>query len=310
MKILLLGASGFIGREILSTLSKEKNCLIMALENKRPVDVKGASNVSIIRQSLNTLNLNKLPHQPDIIIHAARYRTGKLGKFGRHWMAAKGKRANRSLMKQLNRMKNKPKLIYISGSLMYGSVPGYLINEKFPLSPTSFAREYVAAEEVFLREIDSSNPNVLMLRVPWVIGAGSWFDWNYMQFIQRENKIQLYGKGKNMMTFIDLRDLAQIVVKILRINQSGILNLFNPEYMSQFDFATKMSRLFQKEIKAIELEQAHISSAIKEAFQSDIQLGSNYHELQLHLQENLKPIDESLLFYGKHYIKQLEESTI
>lgn len=213
-------------------------------------------------------------------------------------------------MRQIKHLEKQPKLIYISGSLMYGSLPDYLIREDFPLDPTSFAREYVAAEEVFLREIDAKNPNVLMLRAPWVIGSGSWFEWNYMKFIQRENKIPLYGNGDNMMTLIDLRDLAKSVVKMLRIKQSGILNLFNPEYMTQYEFATLMSRLFQKEIAQIELEQPNINPAIKEAFQSDIQMGSNFQELQNHIQNDMKSIEESLLFYAAQYIKLAKEKSI
>lgn len=294
--ILVLGASGFIGREIIRSLVQSQKCKIVALEHKRPVNIPG---VQLIHQNLSKLLLNKLPFRPDLIIHAARLRTGKLGKIGRRIMAEKGKLANQKLLKQIARQDKPTRLIYVSGSLMYGSVPEYLIHENFPLSPTSFAREYVCAERPILKEIEKNNPHILMLRIPWIIGSGSWFEWNYMNFIKKNNKIPLYGEGKNTMTFLDVRNLASAVVKLCDISHHGMLNLFNPQYLKQEDFAKMMSKSLGKEIQMMDIgEESKINPAIKEAFQSDIQLGSNYNDLQQILQKNLYSVEESVEYYG------------
>lgn len=296
MNILLLGGSGFIGREILNELSCNKEFYIMAIENTNPV--KAIEGIKVIHQNLNSLNLSKLPVLPDVIIHTARYRTGRFGKIGRKWVASKGRRANRKILNQIKRLPNKPRLIYLSGSLMYGSRPEYLIHENFPLSPVSFAKEYVIAEEVFLQEVERNNPDVLMVRVPWVIGPGSWFEWNYLNFIRKNNCVPLYGKGENVMTFLDVRDLARNIVQLCQIEHQGILNLFNQEYMTQKEFAGKLACLLQKEIKFLELENnPDLSPAVKEAFVSEIQLGSNYKELQALLQANMIPVEESIRHY-------------
>ena len=299
MNILLLGASGFIGNEVLKALESTDGFNIMALENKRAVNSTSDS-VNIIKQNLGNLSLKDLPYAPDVIIHAARYRTGRFGKLGRRYVAAKGKKANKRLMKQVNEAAHQPKIIYISGSLMYGNAPNKLITEDFPTSPISFAREYVAAETVFLDEIKRENPNLLMLRVPWVIGSGSWFEWNYLKHIKENNKVPLYGKADNIMTFIDLRDLAENIIKILPLKQKGVLNLFNTNYLTQKDFALKLGGLFNRELETIDLDNdERISSAVKEAFQSNIQLSSKHKELQNELQQNRHAIEETIAHYGK-----------
>lgn len=294
--ILILGASGFIGNEIIKALQRRGGCNIMALKHKNPIGISG---IHVIHQKLGKLELNKMPFQPDMIIHAARLRTGKFGKLGRRIMAEKGRICNKRLLKQISKYTYQPRLIYLSGSLMYGSIPEYLIHETFPLSPISFAREYVLAEKPFLKEIENKNVNILMLRLPWVIGSGSWFEWNYMNFINKNNKVPLYGDGNNIMTFIDVRNLASTVVKLCQIPHSGLLNLFNQQYLTQKDFAEMMGKILRKEIQWVDIgADSKIDPAVKEAFKSDIQLGSNYKDLQQILQKNMFAVEESVEHFG------------
>ncbi len=297
MKILVLGASGFIGREILHELSQRSDLSIMALENKSKVK-KDFPNVHIIKKDLYNLTLSDLPYSPELIIHAARYRTGRLGRIGRRLMAGKGKKANKKLLDQIKRMANPPRLIYLSGSLMYGNRIGKKITEDCPLSPISFAREYIKAEEVFLREIEKGQMDILMLRVPWVIGKGSWFKWNYIDPIKRQGKVPQYGEGLNQMSFIDVRDLARSVDKLIPIKQRGVLNIFHPESLTQADFANRLNNILGKEINQIDMSSSGLTQAVKEAFQSNIQLGSNYPEIQSQLQKEMHSLEDTLRYFG------------
>lgn len=297
--VLVMGASGFIGREIIKVLKQGKIYNIMALEHKTPVEALG---IVIIRQKMDKLNLNKLPFPPDVIIDAARMRTGRFGRIGRRIVAERGRIANRRFLKQIDNMKNSPRLIYLSGSLMYGSIPNSPIYENFPLSPISFAREYVCAEKPFLKEIEKGSTNLLMLRLPWVIGRGSWFVWNYLDFIAKNNKVPLYGEGNNIMTFIDVRDVAKIIVKLCHTPQHGLLNLFNPQYFTQKKFAEMMGRILCKEIQRVDIgENSKINPAVKEAFMSDIQLSSNNRKLQIILQQDLYAVEKSVAYFGSFF---------
>lgn len=302
--ILILGASGFIGKQIAYSLESQSNCFIMLLEHK--TKLSGFSdNVHIYKKSLSWINFNELPVIPDIIIHAARNSSARFGKLGRHIMSLKGRMANQMLLHKIKKLKVQPRLIYISGSLMYGSLPDYLIHENFPLRPISFAREYVSAEIPFIKELEKKNPNILMLRVPWVIGPGSWFYWTYLKYIEKNNKIPLYGEGNNIMTFIDVRNLANAVYKLCYLPHSGLLNLYNKEYMQQMEFAQLLNKILKKEIHKIDIGiRSNIDITLKEAFKSDIQLGSNFKELQEVLQENMYTIETTLKHFTSDFTKE------
>src|SRR5690606_16279114 len=164
--------------------------------------------------------------RPDIIIHAARNRTGKLGALGRSLMAWKGKLENQRLLKQCLRMKKPPCIFYFSGSLMYGHRPGEQIDEDAPLNPASFARQYFIAEKPFLN-LQNKLP-IIMIRLPWVIGNGSWFRWKYLDYMQRHYAVPIYGSGIHKMSFMDVDAIAPAVIHLLKINFSGVLNLYYP----------------------------------------------------------------------------------
>src|SRR5690606_31245748 len=125
--ILVLGASGFIGKQIVNSLQKQSNCYIMALEHKTALSGLDKK-IYRYKSSLSRINFDDLPVLPDIIVHAARNRTGRFGKIGRHLMSLKGKWANQRLLSKIKKLKSPPRLIYLSGSLMYGSLPEYLIH--------------------------------------------------------------------------------------------------------------------------------------------------------------------------------------
>ncbi|RYD56865.1 MAG: NAD(P)-dependent oxidoreductase [Sphingobacteriales bacterium] len=290
MNILLIGGSGFIGKAILNKLLDEGHT-VMATQHKTPIGTAQHPKLTVIKTAIGKIRLSKLPYIPDVVIHAARNNASFGGKWGRMMVAAKGFVENNRLMNEVRSSKTPVRMIYISGSLMYGNAPQQFIDETFPTRPVSFAREYVQAEKPILKEIEKSNPNVVMLRVPWVIGDGSWFKWNYANYMARHKAVPLYGNGQNRMTFVDVADIANAVEKLLGFQLSGLLNIYNPERMTQQDWATKLSIVSGLPVHQLSnTEMAALGKAVNEAFNTDIWLSSIHSELLASLQKDMMPV--------------------
>jgi nucleoside-diphosphate-sugar epimerase len=301
-RVLLLGATGFIGNAILRTLLDAGKFEVCAVQHKRPIAI-AHPNLTVVEKKIGNLDLKQI--NPDIIIHAARNRTGKFGSIGRLLMAIKGKKENERLLQQCHAMNTPPRIIYLSGSLMYGSHKDNLIDESFALQPVSFARQYVKAEMPFVHQLETHNSlRLTMIRLPWVIGAGSWFKWNYQHWITKNKTVPLYGEGHNIMTFIDVNAIGPAILVTLKNHFTGVLNLFHPEHLSQKDWADIVAEVAG--VPAVQLtneQMQRLPAAVVSAFETDIRLGSKFPDLQKQLAPLHKPLHAIVskhLFPGEH----------
>ena len=109
-KLLILGASGFIGSSILKSFLKEEDYDIAVLQHNKALE-SDDKRIQIIKSSIGRLDFNKLPFEPDTIIHAARNNTGRFGSFGRLIQSCKGYIENRRLLSSIRKLKSKPVLM-------------------------------------------------------------------------------------------------------------------------------------------------------------------------------------------------------
>jgi nucleoside-diphosphate-sugar epimerase len=153
---------------------------------------------------------------------------------------------------------------------MYGNHKG-IVTEKTPLKPISFAKEYIHAEQPFLK---NTNKNIVVsfVRVPWVLGAGSWFEAFYLKKIKTDQSVPIYGDGENQMSFILNQDIAKCLVHLLDKPFHPIVNLAYDYYIAQADFSQLIANKLQLPLKTIALQG--FERAIKEAFTSSIKLGT------------------------------------
>ena len=294
--VLLLGGSGFIGRAILAELVRHPQYHITVLQHRTAIPAHYPG-VQVVQGSIGSLRPEQLPFSPDLIIHAARNRTGRFGRVGRLLMAMKGYLENKRLLRRLETMHRQPLLVYLSGSLMYGSCPDKLIVESFPLRPASFARQYSFAEAPLVAAA-KNNASLLLLRLPWVIGKGSWFEWNYLQIMNSSRFVPLYGTGLNRMCFIDAAAIGPAIFSLYQLGVTGVLNLYHPEYITQKDWATLMAECSGIPVRKLnDKELDAFGAAVKEAFSTDIWLSSERPELQEHLSGIHKPLKKIIEGY-------------
>ncbi len=240
--ILVLGGTGFIGSELLATLrSIDSRYNVLVLVNRTDAAVS-LEHFETIRGSLGSFDLRAAESfNPDLIVHMARNRGS--GALGRLLAAEKGARANRRLLSWMKGREAPPRLLYVSGTLMYGDCGRGSVTEEQPLNPTAFASQYILAERPFIKESAKGGVPVSMLRPPWVMGTASWFKGYYLDTMSRFGFVPQYGDGKNIMSFIDVTDCAGLIELAASSGVPGQnYNLFVPgAAIEQREFASLLS---------------------------------------------------------------------
>lgn len=211
MKFLILGATGFVGNSLLIYLKGIGQVDITAVVHSTKPD-KYYDGVNYITAALEDISYELLHKGSyDYIFHLARIPGNRFGNLGRRLAGYKGANANKRLLRIINTLPIKPKIIYLSGSLMYGHNPGHIKDEKDDLRPAGFARYYFHAEKPLLGAINNGSQQVMMLRAPWIIGEGSWFKQLYTQYITKNHTVPVYGNANRKMSLITVEDCAAML---------------------------------------------------------------------------------------------------
>jgi nucleoside-diphosphate-sugar epimerase len=201
-------------------------------------------------------------------------------KWGRVMAAIQAKHLNRFLLSQIERSENPPSLIFASGSLVYGN-SNLPHSEDAPLSPISYSRQYHHGENPVLQAIHEDKMRVMMLRFPWLLGKGSWFQWFYIKSLQEKNQVPLFGDGSNLMSLISLHDAARMMVRYgMSDLGSGIYNVFSPVTVTQKSFAGMVAGNYAGTVTDyLNLYPKGVEKSVYEAFTSNILLDSNHPEI-------------------------------
>ena len=241
IRVLLLGGTGFIGSAVLAQLRVRSDLRLMVLGHST-VNYRELEDVNLMVGSLSNLDLSWIDiFEPDTILHLARL-PGR-GALGRRLAAARGRSANRRLIAKLRTLKAPPRVLYVSGTLVYGDRGEEWADETSPVLPAAYARQYIAAERPWMTEQERGELPVTMVRPPWVVGTASWFRAHYAQVLARQGLVPCYGDGANWMTFIDVEDCAGLILHLAERGLPGsCYNLLAPaQHARQRDFVNLLA---------------------------------------------------------------------
>ncbi len=250
MKVIVTGAKGFIGSEIVAELSKGGNSVLQVIKTKpAPSEFLGREAddyfVSDISDYKNLTELEKLPNV-DAVVHCA----GLAHQFG-DTEKEKFYRVNVKGTKNITNLAVKLKvrqLILISSTAVYGikknivsdkkSVENFIIDEDTPCQPeTSYAESKLEAERICLEICRNKDLPLTILRLAPVIGENNVGNAARLVSAIDRGRFVWIGNGGNLKTLIYKNDVARAVVEILKNKKAGteIFNLAaKPILMREF----------------------------------------------------------------------------
>ena len=125
------------------------------------------------------------------------------------------------------------KLLFLSTDYVFDGSKGAPYEPEDPVCPINVYGRSKADAEKGLREI---LPECCILRTSWLFGAaGKCFPNTILALAQTQKKLRVVADQIGRPTFN--RDLAQVIIQLVRANACGILHAANEGTCSWFDFA-------------------------------------------------------------------------
>jgi len=288
-RAIIIGASGFLGKHLFKEL-KNNDLEVFAVEHSKRLKIDDNYKISGGIRALHSNLIDEI--HPDLIFHCARPSLPKFKRTGRILAAQIAKRNNKFLLSQLRNSSSKPLLLFASGSLMYGNSSD-AHTEKSPLNPISYARQYHTGEKPILQSFAGDQYPTCMFRLPWLLGAGSWFKWFYLDPINKQKIIPETVPADNLMEIVDVRDAAELMVKYGQAGIKGIYNIPSEKPMTSGAFNKLVSEIYNVIPNKIEkVFPSGLEKEALEAFSSNISLKTGFREI---LDDyTYRPIAESL----------------
>lgn len=264
MKVLVLGASGFLGAHVYDNLIKDNQFK----------EIVGTSNSSVI-EGLYTINSND---------------EKKFGEFYRKctpdfviWtvMSADNEETliHKGLKHLLKMIDKQTKLIYVSTDGIFSSGEGCFDEHAAPsyLETHNPLSGYTNAKLDGERMIQKEHQNHIIVRTGPLYGQNLRGNWDSrvsaLQSALTDN--QPYKRADNLFkTFVHVEDLAHAIIELLSIDYTGLLHVGPKTKESYYTFSLKMAKKLKLDTTLIEPDRIPVKEAIKRGVSLDTSLNT------------------------------------
>lgn len=231
-RVVILGASGHIGRALQEVLARES------------VDLFGHSSKTLDLTRSEALSVLDAVVDSDTVLVLAAALTPDRGQNIDTLMTNLAIAANVGRYLETRRV---GRCVYLSSDAVYGFDVNP-VTEETPAAPASYyALAKHTAERLLEYVATARDVPLLCLRLTAVFGPGdphSAYGPNaFARSLARERAIQLFGDGEERRDHIYVEDVARLVTELIRGGASGLLNVATGESRSFRDVATAMCDL-------------------------------------------------------------------
>lgn len=258
MKILVTGASGFIGHWVVQSLMHEHElyCPMRGSGGAPPHEQVHPLSVDLS----GDINLEHLPQRLDAIIHLAQSRNFRNFPDQAQDIFQVNTHSTQQLL-EYGRRSQARVFIYASSGGVCGYQPQPITEE----DPPQIMNYYLAtkyASECLVRSYSEQFTTVI-LRYFFVYGEGQrkMFMPGLVERIQKENPVALSGKTGMIMNPIYVSDAVHATIRALVASRSEIFNVAGGETTTILDVANVIGKLVGKAPK-FQVEPTHTSMAM------------------------------------------------
>ena len=204
--ILLLGHTGFVGKELTKKFKKKK--IAFDSYSKKQIIYKGR----IVKNKKNLLDL--MIHKNEIIINCVGENTDKRHMYSRNYNFVK------KILELIKKSKKKKYLIHLSSCAVYGSyfhLKNFIISEKTKPDPISKYAKTKLLGELIIRNNNNKNLNYTIIRPSQVVGINmdALGFINLSKFVRR--KLFVYVSTiKAVRNYVNCDDLTTLIYRICK----------------------------------------------------------------------------------------------
>ena len=239
MRVLLLGSSGFIGQSIAT--SAPDYIHVTGTYKSSESSAKGDEKIQLDYLSTE-IDWSKLIDGFDCIIVAAR--ANSTDPKSRTDLSKNASISFENLLSAINSSSETKNLLVINGSLSYGDRGEELVETDSDFNPTGFAKSYAIAEAPF-RKFQTRGGKIAIIRAPWVLGKGSWYE----QMYDSMDHTPVLAKGKQWMSIITLEDLSGYIWNCVENESIGVFHPKLTYRCRQKEFAGIVAGITEKKTR-------------------------------------------------------------
>jgi nucleoside-diphosphate-sugar epimerase len=221
INLLITGANGYIGQDIMRYAEKDKNYKIIGVARRKIKTLQNKKRKTVIQNLEKELVINS---SIDAIIHCAEKNP---------LSSLKNYKKNKIIAKNLIKfsLKNKvKKIIFLSSITVYGKIKKKIINENYKKNkPNLYGQQKIKSESILLKKY--KDLSVISLRLPGILVLNTKLKKTLiMSIINKANsnkKINIYNPEENFNNVLDTLELFNVIKKILdrKIKKNSIYNL-------------------------------------------------------------------------------------
>lgn len=243
--IIITGTNGMLGKDILLELMLENKMNIYTINRKKSNDYNANEYICDLTDfaSLNNI-LNFI--KPDIIIHCAANVNVDSCEQNKDY-AYKVNSESTKILAEYNFLKTK--FIYISTDSIFNGKTGGYREEDIPDPLNYYAFTKLEGERMALKV----NPNSIIIRTniyglhkPFL--GNSLVEWALKNL---ENKTSISGFNDVFFNPVYTKQLAKVVLELMRKNFNGVINVASKEKLSKYDFLIRLAEVFNIEKELI-----------------------------------------------------------
>ena len=263
MKIVVTGAAGFIGSNLVKKLSEIGHSVLgidALIDTTYPKELKyfkwselaSIQNVKLQKIDMRSDRLEPLLDDSDLIFNLAAMPGLEGSWLNFDLYQSCNINATQKLLEAIDNTNRKVRLIHISTSSIYGKfADGAEETEKIPSSPYGVTK--LAAENLIRAYASNSNFDFNILRYFSVYGPGQRVDMAYSKFIRSiylGNTINVYGDGTQSRTNTYIDDCVNATIAVMKNGENrSIYNVSGVEEIDMLSSIRIIEQLLSKKAK-------------------------------------------------------------
>jgi nucleoside-diphosphate-sugar epimerase len=247
---LIVGATGFIGKHLVKSLSKKYKTICLVRSKSNPEDIKflKQANARIIYGDLdNPESITGIANNTDVIFYLAG--GGEVGSLSENDFKKLQEYNLKTLKNFIESAGKIKKLVFFSSISAIGIHPGSIINEKTNCTPViPHEKCKLEAEEVIKKSAKQKGFNYIIIRPSIVYGEYSFGDSYKMIKMINNGRFFMPGSGNNITPWIYVDNLVDATIIASEKSKNEIFIINGEERISFKEIVNFVSKQINKKV--------------------------------------------------------------
>lgn len=230
MRVLVTGASGFLGRTVCPELT-DRGWEVVALVRRPGSEPPGARSVAGDLTDTGTLARVLAESEPDCVVHLAAETAAQRDPARIREVNVEGTRRLLDVCRQAG----SPRFVFAS-TVVTGDAGGRLLDEDTELPVET---EYGRSKQEGERLVRESGLDAVILRPSHVYGAGGWYAESIVSRLRQPGRFAMVGPGDNLWDVVRVEDVARAMADVVdRAPAGSLFHVVDDEPLTYRDFLT------------------------------------------------------------------------